>query len=201
MSKRKVATSVLAAALVLPFLISNAWATTHESMTQMPMAKEKVYKAGSKENFSSERGFGSNSSMVEAMNLMMVESVAHGQMNMAMAHAAQMPSPGSGRYKLKATISPNPPIVGNHKFAFQILDSKSGKPIGKLNLKAQVFMAEMNMGVTKPKVQEVTPGHYVTSPTFAMAGTWELKLFNAKGFEKTIQFRAGSKKKWMCPEN
>jgi hypothetical protein len=195
---------------------------SHEAMHQMPRLQPKrVLTVTGNEDWGSLRGFGKDSAMAEMMTLMMVggSGMEHmkmapmkrggkerGDMDMAaMAAGATDTADQKNGLNLSATVSPNPPIVGDNTLDIAVTDA-SGKPVTGLKLTTSVAMTSMDMGTERPKVVEGQEGHYTTAVNFSMKGPWRVTLTasapgnqNAGLVRAALDFHVGSKEKWGPP--
>lgn len=171
----------------------------HQSMRQMPRLQPKrVLTVTGREDWDALRGFGKDAPMVEMMTLMMVggsgmehmkmapmERVATAGKRHADAGTEEPPSPRvpagvrapslPNSVSVVATVSPNPPVVGDSTLRLTLTNAR-GKPLAGAKLAASLAMTSMNMGTTRPALKEGPPGQYTTTLPFSMAGPWRVTL-------------------------
>ena len=83
--------------------------------------------------------------------------------------------PQSSGLPVAATITPNPPVVGDNKLDVIVIDAK-GKPVTGLKLTSTVGMTNMDMGTARPTAVEGPDGHYSLPVKFSMKGPWRVTL-------------------------
>src|SRR5262249_54405768 len=132
---------------------------------------------------------------------MKMASMKHGAPSIAgMTSGGSSAAAASTGLPLGASITPNPPVVGNNTLDITAVDT-NGKPITGLKLSAAVFMTNMDMGTTHPKVTEGRNGHYNTVVNFSMKGPWRVELTSPPGawtgaVHLALDFSVGSSEKW-----
>ncbi|CCW36090.1 YtkA [Chthonomonas calidirosea] len=180
--------------------------TDQESMKDMPILRpQKTYVVTGKEDWSALTGFGTKTAEITMMNLMMIGGSGMEHMSMRTDRASSAPetvSPSPNGQQVRATITPNPPKVGQNQLDL-FISGPDGKPLSGLKLQATVEMTNMDMGVAHPTVEEVEPGHYVVKPTFSMLGPWQVRVVDAGvpgKFHSDFLFDVGSKTPWSQPQ-
>ena len=178
-----------------------------------PLKEKRVMTVTGSEDWDALRGFGKDSGMVAMMTLMMVggSGMEHMKMKMGPMKAggmemAEMNSPAAtnqpGGLSFAASISPNPPVVGDNTLLVAVTDAQ-GKPVTGLKLSASVAMTSMDMGTAHPQAVESPAGRYPVTVNFSMNGPWRVILTGAPanggkaGVVRTaLDFNVGNKEKW-----
>jgi hypothetical protein len=184
--------------------------SAHSHAAMQPMARlqpKRVVTVTGKEDWDELRGFGKDSAMAEMMTLMMVGGSGMEHMKMAPMKRGNMPRVGIERgamamgatrapdqqtgLNVNATVSPNPPIVGDNTLDITVTDARR-KPVTGLKLTTSVAMTSMDMGTEHPKVVEGQAGHYTMKAQFSMTGPWRVTLTlvlpNQKPFTRAFDF-------------
>jgi hypothetical protein len=168
-----------------------------------PLQVKRVLTVKGDEDWDMMTGFGKEADMAEMMILMMVGGSGMEHMKMAAMKPGmkmgdmKMPPKSSGP-PVTATITPNPPIVGDNTISLTVNDP-SGKPITGLNLSAAVGMTSMDMGTARPKFTE-KDGRYTTTVNLSMKGPWRVTISGgdqkAGKLNTALDFNVGSSKRW-----
>ncbi|HLH80313.1 MAG TPA: FixH family protein [Chthonomonas sp.] len=204
----KIQSVLLTTLVTLNMLATAALAQTtdKESMEDMPILHPKqTYVVTGKEDWSALTGFGTKTAEITMMNLMMVGGSGMEHMSMRMDKGSGAPetvSPLPSGLQIRATITPNPPKVGQNQLDL-FITGPDGKPLSGLKLQATVEMTSMDMGVAHPSVEEPEPGHYVLKPTFSMLGPWRVRISDIGSQSKLrsdFLFDVGSKTPWSQPQ-
>jgi hypothetical protein len=122
-----------------------------------------------------------------------VKGVASATMPAGDMAGMKMPATGaaSGVWKVTVNTDAKTLAVGKNMLDVTILDS-AGKPVTGAKVMGSVEMTSMDMGVTKPKVQEGKDGHYTVPVQFSMKGPWRVTLTvtppKQKPFTKALDF-------------
>lgn len=199
---------------------TSAWCIEEGMPKMLRIQPKRVYSVKTPqegEELLEQRGYGDKEPMVRMMNLMMVDGSGYEGMEMGEmsaegkkysvpistashpghVHQASTPAPTpadeqAATYDFDLKISPDPPRVGTHTLVVGIQRKNDQKPAKSLQVKAQVFMTSMDMGIEEPKVRELAPGRYQMKVAFSMKGAWAVKLLLPEGGEKVLHFEVGS---------
>ena len=99
------------------------------------------------------------------------------------------PATESAGYDLRWTLTPTPPVVGDARLEFEVLDA-DGTPVSIATPRIEGHMSHPGMAPVLATATEVSRGRYASRFAFTMRGDWTLLVLatlpDGRRFERRI---------------